>query len=177
MTTTHRILSRPLSRHPFNALYSVNTPIQYSLFCQHTFSIPSTLSTPLSILSILSTHLFNALYTVNTHLQYSLLCQHTLTILSALSTHPFNALYSVNTPFQYSLFCQHTLSILSILSTHLFNALYSVNTPFHTQYAPEDVPEARFSYDISPMAVVIKKKGTCRRTTLVTSHHITHLFR
>jgi Endoplasmic reticulum vesicle transporter len=27
------------------------------------------------------------------------------------------------------------------------------------QYNEEDVPEARFSYDISPMAVLVKKKG------------------
>jgi hypothetical protein len=27
------------------------------------------------------------------------------------------------------------------------------------QYTEEDVPEARFSYDLSPMAVLVKKKG------------------
>jgi hypothetical protein len=29
----------------------------------------------------------------------------------------------------------------------------------YVQYAEEDVPEARFTYDLSPMAVLIKKKG------------------
>ena len=30
---------------------------------------------------------------------------------------------------------------------------------FSSQYNEEDVPEARFSYDLSPMAVLVKKKG------------------
>ena len=30
---------------------------------------------------------------------------------------------------------------------------------FFFQYSEEDIPEARFSYDLSPMAVMIKKKG------------------
>ena len=56
----------------------------------------------------------------------------------------------------------------------VIQAYQMVQTSQIMQYAPEDVPEARFSYDISPMAVVIKKKGTWRRTTLVnSSHHIT----
>ena len=43
----------------------------------------------------------------------------------------------------------------------VIQAYQMVQTSQIMQYAPEDVPEARFSYDISPMAVVIKKKGTC----------------
>ena len=42
----------------------------------------------------------------------------------------------------------------------VIQAYQMVQTSQIMQYAPEDVPEARFSYDISPMAVVIKKKGT-----------------
>jgi hypothetical protein len=38
-------------------------------------------------------------------------------------------------------------------------AYQMVQTSQIMQYATEDVPDARFSYDISPMAVVIKKKG------------------
>ena len=38
-------------------------------------------------------------------------------------------------------------------------AYQMVQTSQIMQYGPDDVPEARFSYDISPMAVVIKKTG------------------
>jgi hypothetical protein len=38
--------------------------------------------------------------------------------------------------------------------SHWFTKYLSI-----TQYAEEDIPEARFSYDISPMAVVISRKG------------------
>ena len=35
----------------------------------------------------------------------------------------------------------------------------SISTQIICQYEEEDVPEARFSYDLSPMSVVVSKKG------------------
>ena len=52
----------------------------------------------------------------------------------------------------------------------VIQAYQMVQTSQIMQYATEDVPEARFSYDISPMAVVIKKKGTCRNKDVIASY-------
>ena len=48
-------------------------------------------------------------------------------------------------------------SLLTLQYTSNFIPSYSLFRTF--QYIDEEVPEARFSYDLSPMAVLIKKKG------------------
>jgi Endoplasmic reticulum vesicle transporter len=51
-----------------------------------------------------------------------------------------------------------TYELISSTSHHMTSHTMS---PYltSTQYTDEDVPEARFSYDLSPMAVLVKKKG------------------
>ena len=64
-------------------------------------------------------------------------------------------------PFLYNRTCGFFLfifiSLLTLQYTSNFIPSYSLFRTF--QYIDEEVPEARFSYDLSPMAVLIKKKG------------------